>query len=77
MSRGRQVEPLPFDFTRNFEGCDKPAGQIGLEVVQPGRPTFLVSDAQQSQERLKAISRPQLVRIEVIIILPRGHDLKV
>jgi hypothetical protein len=77
MSRRRQAEPRRFDFTRSFDGRDQPAEQIGLEVVQLGRPTLLVNDAQRSEERFKAISRPQLVRIEVLIILPRVHNLRV
>jgi len=39
--------------------------------------TFLVSDAQASEEHFKAIASPQLVVIEVLIIWPRGHNLGV
>jgi hypothetical protein len=52
---GRHAEATWFDFTRHFQGCDAPAGQVRLEVMLPWWVALLVNDAQPSQERLKSI----------------------
>ena len=67
------AEPLRFNCTCDFDGRDRAVRPARLKVMQPRQPTFPVDDPQLSEAWLKAVTRPPLVRIEVLIVRPQRH----